>query len=239
MKKVVQALGSSMREPDLASAVATRDLVRASGAAPEQFRRALLAVAEERRDVWLDLVLGIEGVAEDGPALPRGCVPYLPCSVSVLLRLIDVAEIRSHDVFVDVGSGLGRATAAVHLLTGAGAIGLEIQPHLVQASRELSARLELPRCAVVEGDAARLAGSIPVGSVFFLYCPFSGERLERLLDALEPIAQTRTIRVCCLDLVLPTRPWLTQSSSPWADLAIYRSNRLDGASRQIDPARMP
>jgi SAM-dependent methyltransferase len=187
-----------------------------------------MAVPPERRDDWLDLVLGIEEVLDDGPALPRGCVPYLPCSVSALLRVIERAEIRSHDVFVDVGSGVGRATALIHLLTGAAAIGLEIQPHLVQASRVLSARLALPRCRVVSGDAVRLAGHISGGSVFFLYCPFSGERLANVVDALEPIARTRTIRICCLDLELPARPWLTPLSPQSDELAVYRSTLLDG-----------
>jgi hypothetical protein len=182
-----------------------------------------LAIGEERRDAWLDLVFGIDGVAEDGPALPRGCVPYLPCPLNVLLRVIEEAEVQSHDVFVDVGSGLGRATATIHLLTGAEAIGLEVQPHLVQASRALATRLELRRCSVIEGDAALSTGDVAVGSVFFLYCPFSGERLAKLLDGLERIAESRTIRVCCLDLVLPPRPWLILLSPPDADLAVYRS----------------
>jgi hypothetical protein len=227
MTKDVPAPRDSLGARERASAVATRSQLRASGTAPENFRRALLEIDESRRDAWLDLVLGIDGVAEDGPALPRGCVPYLPCPVNVLLRVIEQAEVQSHDVFVDVGSGLGRATASIHLLTGAGAIGLEIQPHLVQASRALAERLELRRCSVIEGDAARLTADSAVGSVFFLYCPFSGERLAKLLDGLELIAQTRAIRVCCLDLLLPPRPWLSLRPPLAADLAVYRSTLVD------------
>jgi hypothetical protein len=75
----------------------------------------------------------------------------------------------------------------------------------------------------VEGDAARLTGLISIGSVFFLYCPFSGERLAKVLDDLESIASTRTIRVCCVDLPLPPCPWLRLEVSLGSDLAIYRS----------------
>jgi hypothetical protein len=63
--------------------------------------------------------------------------------------------------------------------------------------------------------------------VFFLYCPFSGGRLEQLLDDLEPIARTRRIRVCTVDLPLPARAWLTLVSPPSLDIAVYRSTLLD------------
>lgn len=191
---------------------------------PGRFRAALLEVPPRDRDVWVDRVLGLDEILEDDPALPAGCVPYLPSSVDVLLRVVDHAPVRASDVFVDVGSGPGRAAAVVHLLTGAGAIGLEIQPRLVVAARELAARLSVPRVACVEGDAASLAGSITIGGVFFLYCPFGGYRLAQVLADLESIAQTRPIRVCCVDLPLPPCPWLTPDPSPWGDLTIYRSN---------------
>ena len=187
------------------------------------FRAALTVVPERERDVWLDRVFGLPDVPPpDGPELPRGCVPYVPCSVNTLLRMIELAGVGSDDVFVDVGSGVGRATALTHLLTGAGAIGIEIQPGLVRCARELAARLGTERVSVVEGDAAAVTGYISIGSVFFLYCPFGGARLERVLDQLESIAQMRTIRVCTVDLPLPARPWLEPVSLA-ADLAVYRS----------------
>jgi predicted RNA methylase len=137
--------------------------------------------------------------------------------------MVDQARVRSSDVFVDVGSGLGRAAACVHLLTGAAVIGIEVQSRLVRAARELATRLVLPRVSYIEGDAATLTRVIATGSVFFFYCPFSGDRLVNLLGDLEVIARARPIRVCCLDLPLPPCPWLTLESPPTGDLSIYRS----------------
>lgn len=214
---------------DRASAAATWSRLVREGPAADHFRSALMAVPPDARDAWLDLVFALDVAPDDGPALPLGCVPYLPCGVETLLRVVSAAEIRGDDVFVDVGSGLGRAAALVHLLTGAEAIGLEIQPHLARASRDLSTRLGLSRLSVVEGDAAQLADFITTGSVFFLYCPFSGARLSKVLDALEPIARSRPIRVCCVDLPLPPRPWLELAAPPSHDLAVWRSTLLDGA----------
>jgi hypothetical protein len=180
------------------------------------------------RDTWLDLVLGIAGVPEDGAELPRGCVPYLPCSVEVLLRMIEAAGIGESDLFVDVGAGLGRALLLTHLLTRATALGIEVQSHLARAARALAAELNLSRCSVAAGDARALSGALAGGSVFFLYCPFSGERLAALLDALEPVASRRALRICTVDLPLPSRSWLTRLELPWLDLAVYQSLPLAG-----------
>lgn len=199
-----------------------RQRLSAGRLSPTAFRETLTEVPCLERDGWLDRVLGIDNLPDDGLDLPRGCVPYLPSSVDTVLRVVELAKVQSSDVFVDVGSGPGRVTALVHFLTGAGAIGIEIQSALVRASRDLSARLNAPRIAVVEGDAAQLTGYIMTGSVFFLYCPFSGERLARVLDDLRMIAETRPIRMCSVDLPLPPRPWLVPVARA-GSLAVHHS----------------
>jgi len=190
---------------------------------PADFRALLLGVAPIDRDAWLDLALGLEEIPDYGEALPRGCTPYLPCSVDALLRIVELAQVRASDVFVDLGAGVGRAAAFVHLITGAGVVGLEIQPHLAVAARALAANLRTSRVVSVVGDAAKLTSAIAIGTVFFLYCPFGGDRLDQVLDDLEAIARTRTIRICCVDLPLPPRDWLTLETSSRGDVAIYRS----------------
>lgn len=206
-------------------AIQVRSLLAEGRLSPARFRRAMMSVPPADRDAWLDLVLGINELADDGPDLPNGCVPYLPCGVDALLRMVEHAEVRANDVFVDVGSGLGRAAALTHFLTGAPAIAIEIQSDLVRSSRELTQRVNA-RVSVVQGDAVELTGCVTVGSVFFMYCPFSGDRLSKVLDDLESIARTRPIRLCCVDLPLPPRRWLTPLPLPYGDLAIYRSSSV-------------
>lgn len=188
-----------------------------------QLREALLEVPPAQRDAWVDRVLGLGELPEDGPELPRGCVPYMPCAVDRLVQMVDRVPVRASDVFVDVGAGVGRAGALVHLLTGAAVIGLEVQPHLVREARALATRLAAERLVFVEGDALALAGYIAIGTVFFFYCPFSGERLARVLRELEWIARTRAIRVCCIDTPLPPCDWLVRDGTDDDDIAVYHS----------------
>lgn len=204
----------------LASADPMRRRLGREAVPPAEFRAALAAVPAVDRDPWIDRVFNLDGLPADGPDLPRGCVPYLPSDVATLLTLIDRAAIGPDDVFVDVGAGIGRALALVHLATGAGAIGIEVQAGLAAEGRRLIGGLASDRIVLVEGDAAELAARFVLGTVFFLYCPFSGARLDRLLDDLAALAPTRpkqTLRVCALDTPLPAR----------ADLVpLWRDDRL-------------
>jgi SAM-dependent methyltransferase len=212
-----------MEERHRESAERVRALIERGLHDPAGFRAALLDVPAVQRDAWLDLVLGLGELPDDSPELPRGCVPYLPCPVDDLLQIVEHAPVHGSDLFVDVGSGVGRAAALVHLLTGASAFGLEIQPGLARSAQTLSTRLLASRLRTVAGDAAELIGTLAAGTVFLLYCPFGGERLARTLAALEATARKRTIRVCCVDLPLPPCSWLTLEASPRAGLQIYRS----------------
>ncbi len=195
---------------------------------PAEVRESIVDVPRTERDAWLDVVLGLNAIPDDGPELPRGCVPYLPCAVDALLEAMDGARVRADDVFVDVGGGVGRAAALVHLATGARAICIEIQPQMASAARGLAARLDATKLSVVEGDAVESAEPMALGTVFFLYCPFSGARLEKLLDGLESIARDHAIRICTVDVVLPYRPWLSPMPTHAGCVDVYWS-KLHGS----------
>lgn len=198
---------------------------------PLQFRAALTNVSPLDRDAWIDAVLGLNEVLDDGPELPKGCVPYLPCAVDGLRRIAELMPVRATDVFVDIGSGVGRAAAVMHLLTGASAMGIEVQSGHVHAARDMVKRLRLSNVTFVQRDAALLGPELATGTVFFLYCPFSGERLEQFLANLEGLAQTRPISICAVDLPLPACSWLERREQPHlfnvGDVVMYRSRRRD------------
>lgn len=178
------------------------------------FRQRLETIPAAHRDGWIDEVLGLGELPGDQASLPRGCVPYLPCSVNVLLQAVDETRLGPDDVFVDVGAGLGRVMALAHLLTGCATMGLEVQPHLAAAARALAVRLDLPRFTVVEGDATAQVLRAAEGTVFFFYSPFGPDRLGSVVDALEPWAQVRPLRLCFVDTPPPARGWLLLDPVP-------------------------
>jgi len=183
----------------------------------------LAEIPAQERDTWLDLLWDLDAIAPDDPELPRGCVPYLPCPVATLLDALEQASVTSDDVFVDVGSGAGRATLLAHLVTGAGCIGLEIQPTLLATAQGRAVWLRLSHLRFLGGDAAETIRAVTIGTVFFLYCPFSGDRLRRFLDGLAVVARSRPIRVCCVDMPALEVPWLTRLPSASSNIDVYRS----------------
>ena len=205
------------------AAVRLRADLRGRRAAPAAFRAALEEIPEADRDEWLDGLWDIDEIPPDEPDLPRGCVPYLPCAVATVLDAVHQANVTCDDIFVDVGSGAGRAALLAHLETGAACIGLEIQPVLARTAQARADWLKLSRMRFVEGDAADMVRFIPTGTVFFLYCPFGGDRLQRFLDGLEDVARARQIRVCCVDMPPLERRWLARVPSTSPRIDVYQS----------------
>jgi precorrin-6B methylase 2 len=165
-------------------------------------------------------MLGIDGVPEDMPDLPRGAVPYLPSGVEEILAMVRETPLKPDDELVDIGSGLGRVAIVAHLLSGARAVGIEIQEHLVRAARASAAELGLDAVSFVHANAA---DSVLDGTVFFLYAPCNGEMLERVVGRLEGAARRRRIAVCAVGVELRDAAFLALRSRCTPAMALYDS----------------
>ncbi|MBN9163553.1 MAG: hypothetical protein BGO98_17950 [Myxococcales bacterium 68-20] len=209
------------------SAQTARAEIRAGALRGVALLDRLLSVPFVDRDAWADEVLGIESPPPDVPDLPQGSVPYLPCSVEEIAAMVFEVPLRPDDDFVDLGSGLGRVAILAHLLSGARARGVEIQEHLVRSGRARCDELGLP-VTFVRADAAETDLD---GSVFFLYAPFNGEMLTRVLRRLEEVARRRPIVLCAVDLELPALPWLRPRETSRVALTLYDSC-LPGAAHR-------
>jgi Methyltransferase domain len=199
-----------------------RGMVVCGVISPAQFRTEVLKLPARDRDAWIDRVFGLDELVDDGPELPRGCVPYMPCALNALLRIADQLPVTSNDVFIDIGSGIGRAAVVMHLLTGASCLGIEVQSGHVKKAHELQRRLGLSQVEFVQGEAIESSSQYSIGTVFFLYCPFSGAKLERFLDELQILATQRPISVCTVDLPLSENVWLEQRFDD-GEVRIHRS----------------
>jgi hypothetical protein len=179
----------------------------------------LLALPPADRDAYVDELLGLGEPPED-QSLPAGGVPYLPAGVNEILAIIREAPVTRADTFVDLGSGMGRVVMLTQLITGCRAHGVEVQPSLVDRAKACAARLQLSQVSFERADAsvAELDGSI-----FFLYAPFNGELLKRVLGRLEELARRRTFKVCTVDLVLDSVRWLRPKPTDNLALSLYES----------------
>jgi hypothetical protein len=188
----------------------------------------LRSVPPDRRDAFVDEVLGIDDPSPpDVPDLPRGSVPYLPCGVDEVLAMVAEVPLGAEDVLVDLGSGLGRVVILGHLLTGARARGVEIQGPLVALARKSAAALALPGVSFVEGDALDVELE---GSVFFLYAPFNGGTLRRVLHRLRQVAERHPVVVCAVGTEFRDEDWLAPRTSTGPALTIYESGGVSRGS---------
>jgi hypothetical protein len=201
-------------------ALAARAEIEAGSLRGAALMERLLAVPPRDRDAWVDELLDIPALPFDEAELPRGAVPYLPSGVEEILTLMRDAPIGPADELVDLGSGLGRVVLLAHLLSGARASGVEIQAPLVHAARSRAAALGLPEVSFVHANAAEIELE---GSVFFLYSPFNGEMLERVLARLESVARRRSIVVCAVQLELVHVAWLAPREASSASVTLYDS----------------
>jgi len=181
-------------------------------------RELLQSISVLDRDVWVDELLGMAAPPPDAPDLPRGAVPYLPCGVDEIMAMVQEVPVQ----LVDLGSGLGRVAVLAHLLSGARTRGIEIQAPLVDRAQAMCADLALAAVSFVHGDAgdAELDGSI-----FFLYAPFGGATLARVIRRLQRVAQRRPVVVAAVGLELHDAPWLIARSTSSVALTLYESRR--------------
>jgi len=195
----------------------------------EPLARAIAAQPPHERDQFVDVLLGTgDAPSGDDPAVMKDpeLIASIPSGVAAVADAILKARIGPDDVVVDVGSGAGRVALLVHLLTGAHAVGLEIQADLVDFARRRAAALRIDGGVhFVHGDARE--GALPVGSVYYLYLPFVGRSMDRALERLAAVAQRQAIAVCALGVELRV-PWLRtlDDSSLW--LSVQESGAAEG-----------
>lgn len=179
-------------------------------------------------DVRDEIVAGVLQLHQPGePEVPRSAdmLAYQPTPARHVLDLIARCELSSDDVLVDLGSGLGHVPLLVSMLSGNETLGIELQRTYVACAQECAHGLQIRQARFVADDAQ--AADLSIGSVFYLYTPFTGSVLREVLDRLREESTKRLIRICSLGpctRVLVHEPWLRASTpAETGRVAVFQS----------------
>lgn len=216
---------------------AERRRIRSGGLRGAELLAWLVAMPPDERDDRVEELLGIR----HEPHQPSGqrssvdgdFVPYTPSGIAPVVRAVFDVPVTSRDVFIDLGSGLGKVAMAVHLLSGARTRGVEMDPDLATRARSSAARLGLDDVSFVTADARD--ADVHDGTVFFLYLPFTGAVLAAVMDRLRAVAEERSIVVCALGFDLRGVEWLSARETDAFWLSIYDSRPGNARPRVESP----
>ena len=146
---------------------------------------------EDYLDVFVNGLLGIDHVPEATIYPKPEMIGYVPTPARAIFTLLAHANLHAHDVFYDLGAGLGRVSLLVGLLTPAQAKGIEIEPAYCRFAQQRAQRLNLSQVSFMNQDAGE--ADYTDGTLFFMYTPFTGRLLQQVLDKLGSEARSRPI----------------------------------------------
>jgi SAM-dependent methyltransferase len=161
----------------------------------------------------------------DVPEPGEEMVFYQPTPAREIFDFIELASMSQRDVVMDLGSGLGHVTLLAAICTGARSIGIELQPAYVAIARQCAAELQVRHVQFIEQDVRH--ADLSEGTVFYLYTPFTGGILRKVLDMLKRESEVRSIRLCTLGPCTATvvnEPWLkADGASASGQTVLFRS----------------
>ena len=179
-------------------------------------------------DVLVAGLLGTDRMPDDDPAetLPE-MIAYQPTPARIILEIVRQTGLSPHDTFVDVGSGLGVVPTLVSLLSGAAAIGIEVQASYCRHADECVRRLNISNVRFVCQDARQ--ADFSMGTVFYMYTPFKGAMLQQVLERLHAEGLRRRFRLCTYGPMLsgavqqPGLPAFERSRLAKGPIAVFHS----------------
>lgn len=152
------------------------------------------------RDHFVEEVLGIAYPPLEEPALRTSeHMTYAPSGYDEIVHAFELTQLGSGDRFLDLGSGLGKVVLLAALLTGAESAGVECDTQLCELGRTAAVTLNVSSAQLLAGDAR--AVSTKDADVVFMYLPFAGEVLVRVMervlsDVHQPRARDRPRYLC-------------------------------------------
>lgn len=111
------------------------------------------AIGYDNLDLFLNGLLTNQKVPRETKAREPEMISYQKTPARIILELIKKAEFKPHDVFFDLGSGLGQVTILVNLLTSVISKGVEFEPAFCSYAKACINDLNLSHVDFINTDA--------------------------------------------------------------------------------------
>ncbi|RYD75185.1 MAG: hypothetical protein EOP53_16905 [Sphingobacteriales bacterium] len=144
-------------------------------------------------DIFINGLISAAAIPAQSKTLEPGMVFYQKTPARIILELVEKANFKPDDVFIDLGSGLGQATILVHLLTGITAKGIEYEPAFCDYANNCAAELNLQNVTFINADARET--DYTEGTVFFMFTPFLDAILSDVMKRLRNQTAGRKIKL--------------------------------------------
>jgi hypothetical protein len=178
-------------------------------------------------DMLVNGLLDVDLIPEESLERDADMMFYQPTQVRIVLKLIDLLDMNTDDVFYDLGSGLGHVPILITLLTGIKTKGVERDDAYIRYSEARLKKLKLSHVEFIHADVRDVDYSD--GTIFYLYTPFRGALLEQVMRSIEAQSKQRSIRVCAygpVTLAVSQLKWLQpiyQAGKKETHLGIFKS----------------
>lgn len=149
-----------------------------------------------------DLISRVFGVVNPAPPSTGLGTRYEPTPSRTVVEMVRRLDLRTADVFVDVGCGRGLLLALVASLVQCKVIGIEADPTLASEASSTLERIAAGRSQVLVDDATH--GRLPPASVYFLFNPFEEEAdLSKVYQLILSQPHPETVRILSLGASSP------------------------------------
>ena len=182
----------------------------------------------EIRDHLVEEILDIAYPPLEEIGRSREAFDYLPSGLSEILFALEHACLGPESTFVDLGSGLGKVVLLVALLSGARAIGVELDPRLASHARSAARSMNLGNARFIEGDIREIA--LPPADAYYMYIPLL--RSADVAARLEEFARRRKIVLLSQALDTERLPWLRSANAGSYWLEMYEGGSAARTTHQ-------
>ncbi|MBI2358938.1 MAG: class I SAM-dependent methyltransferase [Deltaproteobacteria bacterium] len=108
-------------------------------------------------------------------------IPFVPTPIEVIDRMLELAEVNEKDTVYDLGSGDGRIVVRAAKKYGARAVGIEMDPELVELSRQKAREEGVSHLVEFRQEDALKVDVSPATVVTLYMLPWFNEKIRPVL----------------------------------------------------------